>query len=284
VSRASRCALVNAGAGAWAFEEHAERLARALWLDVSETPRDYSYLLGWDGTDPPPGRLFIPFEAILLASDKRLLAAAFRRHGVATPETHLLDTEAEVEVLVSRERDRAWALKWPTGCGGAGHRLLAAGVPLPGGWPRPYVVQEFVRQETAEVFRLYGVAGETFGWNVRRFPPGIPPSPWVAHARGARYEAAGGAPAEAESVARDALAATGLLASFGCVDLLRSAAGRWLVLEVGTDGVFNHVDRDTGLPGLAEEIDARIAAAFWAPFSEKPWESGPWRPRSGAGL
>jgi hypothetical protein len=142
------------------------------------------------------------------------------------------------------------------------------------------VVQEFLRLETPEVYRLYGIGGETFGWNVRRFPAEVKPSPWVAHARGARYADAGPAPVEAEQQARSALAAAGLLASFGCVDLLRTEQGRWVVLEVGTDGMFNHVDRDLGLPALEEEIDRRLAEAFWARIGVRPWGTGSWKRRT----
>lgn len=155
-------------------------------------------------------------------------------------------------------------LKWPTGCGAGGHRRIGPGDRLPHDWPRPYVLQEFVRLERPEVYRLYGAAGELFGWNARRFPPEIAPSPWVAHARGARYEVLGAAPAEAERIAHRALNAVGLLGSFGCVDLLPAPDGGWLALEVGTDGVFNHVDRDVGDPVLAAELDRRVAEAFWA--------------------
>ena len=156
-----------------------------------------------------------------------------------------------------------WVLKWPTGCGGAGHHLLNAEAPISQDWPRPYVVQKFVRLEVPEVYRLYCVAEETFGWNVRRFPRDIAASPFVAHARGARYELAGDVPPEAEYQARKALSATGLLASFGCVDLLQEDQGQWLVLEANTDGIFSHVDREISIGNIAEEIEDRLAEAFW---------------------
>ncbi|MFN3651345.1 MAG: RimK family alpha-L-glutamate ligase [Armatimonadota bacterium] len=276
----SPCAIVNAGPGAWAFEEIAGRLSRVLWLEVASEPAERSYLLGWDDPDPPETELFIPFQAVVLASDKRLQAELFRRHGIACPRTELLPSPAEVERFLRRETGSPWVLKYPTGCGASGHRLIGAGDPVPADWPRPYVLQELVRMERPEVYRQYGAGGETFGWNVRRFPAGARPSPWVAHARGARYELPGDAPPEAEELARQTLQAAGLLDSFGCVDLLRNEAGRWLVLEVGTDGVFNHVDRDLGLPREEAELDQRLAEAFWSGSSRKPWGSGPYRPRA----
>jgi glutathione synthase/RimK-type ligase-like ATP-grasp enzyme len=281
-SIASSCAIVNAGGGAWAFEEHAHRLARALWLEVRETAVDYLYLLAWDGPEPPPCReMFIRYEAILAASDKRRLAELFERHSVAVPRTYVLESEAQVRRLAEREPDTEWVLKWPTGCGASGHRLLRSDVPIPRDWPQPYLLQEFVRMESPEVYRLYCVAGETFGWNVRRFPPGGRSSPWVAHAQGARYENAGPAPEEAEHEARRALSAAGLLSSFGCADLLRDSRGKWLVLEVNTDGVFNHVDRDIRIAGLPEEIDRRLAEAFWTRVGHRPWGDAAWKPRPG---
>src|SRR5687767_6665871 len=88
--------------------------------------------------------------------------------------------------------------------------------------------------------RTYCAAGEMFGWVARRFPEGTRVSPWVAHARGARYVRLGNPPFEACEAARRALLATQLWDSFGCVDLLRKLSGEWVVLEVGTDGLFNH--------------------------------------------
>lgn len=117
--------------------------------------------------------------------------------------------------------------------------------------------------ERPEVYRTYGAAGEIFGWVARKYPEGTKPSPWVAHARGARYERAGTLPDEARKAARVALAATGLLNSFGCADLIRKASGEWVVLEVGTDGLYNHVDRDVGDSDLENELNRRLAEAFW---------------------
>jgi hypothetical protein len=124
------------------------------------------------------------------------------------------------------------------------------------------VLQEFVRMDPPEVFRLYAVAGETFGWNVRRFPDGGPTSPWVAHVRGARYFPAGAVPPAAEQAVRQALRAADLLESFGCADLIQRGTGEWLVLEVGTDGLYSYVDRDIHIPDLAEELEDRLAMAF----------------------
>jgi glutathione synthase/RimK-type ligase-like ATP-grasp enzyme len=262
--RTDRCCILNGGGGAWAFEGLARQLSATLSLDVSETPREFNYLLSTDDLDALADReLFIPLQAIRLAADKRLLAKVFLQGSVPIPQTRLAESADEVDRILAASPEGEWCLKFPTGCGASGHRLLRPGESLLVSWPRPYVVQEFVRLECPEVYRIYGAAGDLFGWVVRRFPSGSRPSPWVAHARGARYEAGGPAPRDALVAARAALAAIDLLDSFGCVDLLRKVSGEWVVLEVGTDGLFNHVDRDLGLPELEREIQRRIADSFW---------------------
>jgi glutathione synthase/RimK-type ligase-like ATP-grasp enzyme len=256
-----KAAILNAGNEAWIFEEHAQRLARVMNLEISTTPSDYNYLLGWEGSEPS-GKSFIPVEAIQLASDKRSLAEVFAKHQVAIPKTYLLDSEEEVKRLLQKESQSQWVLKWPIGCGASGHRLQDLDTPIPHDWPRPFVLQEFIQLEVPEVYRLYCVANETFGWNARRFPSGAKVSPFVAHAQGARYETESAVPLEAEFQARQALSCTNLINSFGCADLMRDQRGNWLVLEVNTDGIYNHVDRDISIGNIANEIDERLAAAF----------------------
>ncbi|PQV64364.1 ATP-grasp domain-containing protein [Abditibacterium utsteinense] len=259
-----KACILNSGGGSWAFEEHAQRLSRAMNLEISDSPTDFNYVLGWEGAQVPDGQSFIPLQAISMASDKRRLAQVFAEHEVATPRTELLESQAEVAQVIEANSPKQWVLKWPTGCGGSGHRLQSATAPIPTDWPRPLVLQEFIRLEVPQVYRLYGVAGQTFGWNARRFSAGAGTSPFVAHAQGARYEEVGQAPHDAEIVARHALSATGLLDSFGCADLMQDDQGNWLALEVNTDGIFNHVDRDISIGNIAQEIDERLAVAFWA--------------------
>ena len=57
---------------------------------------------------------------------------------------------------------------------------------------------------------------------------------------------------------------TRLVERFGCVDLLRNTDGAWLALEVGTDGVFNHVDRDVPDEAFLTRLHARLRDAFLA--------------------
>lgn len=261
---AKTCCILNGGDGAWAFEGLANQLATALDIDVSTTPRDLNYLLFAETTDlPPDDRLFIPFSVMQLASDKRLLANCFAQNQVPTPETLLIDRWDDVVGHANQRSDVQWCLKYPTGCGASGHRVIEPGTKLPRDWPTPFVVQEFIRLEAPEVYRTYCAGGELFGWVTRRYPLGVKPSPWVAHARGARYVNVGTAPLPAQEAALAALQATGLLVSFGCVDLIQRPDGEWLVLEVGTDGMFNHVDRDLNDAGMEEEISQRIGQAFW---------------------
>ncbi|HEX4606696.1 MAG TPA: hypothetical protein VH092_00680 [Urbifossiella sp.] len=273
------CGILNGGDGAWAFAPLAAQLGRALWLDVSDTPRRFNYLLQTD--HPDPGGLFIPVRAVHLAADKRRLAEVFAAAGVPTPETRLIGSLEEADRLLRDRPGREWCVKFPTGCGASGHRHLVPEMVLPRTWPLPLVVQEFVRLDRPEVYRTYAAGGDLFGWVARRFPAGAKASPWVAHARGARYADAGRAPAAAAAAARAALEAAGLLGSFGCADLLQKPTGEWVVLEVGTDGLFNHVDRDLGLPDVERELQRRVAGAFWDRVGARPWGAGDWYPRPG---
>lgn len=260
----ANCCVLNGGPGSWAFEPLAHRLSSCLGIEVSDRPRRFNYLLHVeDGTQLVGCKVFIPVEAIRMASDKRLLAAAFAEHGVPTPETHLLEGWHQVIRFVSGQSDKEWCLKYPTGCGGSGHRMITEASAAPPNWPSPFIVQEFVRMDRPEVYRTYGAACELFGWVARRFPEGVRSSPWVAHARGARYVRLNEMPGGALQAAGRALLAAGLGNSFGCVDLLQKPTGEWVVLEVGTDGLYNHVDRDLGDEELERELDQRVADAFW---------------------
>lgn len=263
--RPEECCILNSGRGAWAFQPLANRLARVLGVDVSETPRRFNYVLGLENPERefPQGASFIPLSAIERAADKRLIAEAFLAQGVPAPRAVLAANFAEALRWVEEHSDLRWCLKYPTSCGASGHRMVHVDSVEPRNWPRPFVVQEFIPLARPEVFRIYSGGEEVFGWVVRRFPDGVAESPWVAHARGARYEDCGEAPLEAMAVAQKAIAACGLGGSFGCVDLLQRATGEWLALEAGTDGIFNHVDRDLGGLPLEEEIDRRIAEAFF---------------------
>jgi hypothetical protein len=280
--KAECCCILNGGAGAWAFEELAEQLRRSLWLDVATEPHEFNYLLSTDCFEAEGvGESFIPRRSIWIASDKRLQARTFAAAAVPIPETRLLGSLAEAELVVAEDPGREWCLKFPTGCGASGHRRLEPGLTLSKGWPFPLLVQEFIRLDFPEVFRTYVAAGRLFGWVVRRFPAGVTSSPWVAHARGARYEEAGEAPPEALAAAGSALKAVGLWGSFGCVDLLRRPNGEWVVLETGTDGVFNHVDRALGLPDLELDLHRKVAEAFWSRLGDwRPWGRGEWRLRT----
>lgn len=264
---ASHCTILNGGDGSWAFDPLAQQLSAALGVPIGIEPRGFNYLLHLDSIPADfSAQLFIPISAIRLAADKRLLATAFAKHGVPTPRTILLETFQDVTRFVAANHDLQWCLKYPTGCGANGHRLITSASPDPAqlsNWPRPFVVQEFIPLARPEVYRLYAADGELFGWNARRFPTDVRPSPWVAHARGARYELAHDPPPAALQAAQAALQATGLDGGFGCVDLLRRPSGEWLVLEVGTDGLFNYVDRDLGHPELEAELLSRITRAFW---------------------
>jgi len=256
--------ILNTGQNAWAFESVAKKLATATGLPVQERPAEKNYLLGCDDLPKPNSghEYFVDLASIQMATDKRLIAEAFDRETVPCPRTLIFDTLHEAKSFASQHGTCKWCLKFPSSCGGAGHRLIDDVQTLPRDWPTPLILQEFIELKEPEVYRTYTVAGEIFGWIARRFPPERKRSPWVAHARGARYEVCGEMPRKARSVAAKALSATGLLNRFGCVDLIEDQAGRWLALEVGTDGWLNHVDRDLGDSKLEADITQKLADAI----------------------
>ncbi len=189
------CCVLNGGPGSWAFEPLAEQLSSALGVAISAEPRRFNYVLSFeDLSDDFSREVFIQLSSIRIASDKRLLAEAFQRHGVPTPHTVLLDTFAEVVQFVRQHAETEWCFKFPTGCGGHGHRIVNMDSSEPKNWPRPFVLQEFIRLERPEVYRIYCADGDLFGWVARRFPAGCKRSPWVVYACGARYERLGEPP------------------------------------------------------------------------------------------
>lgn len=260
----SQCCILNAGAGSWAFEPLANQLSAGIGVDVSDQPRQFNYLLHVeDQTVARACKSFIPLEAIQFASDKRLLAATFNEHGIRTPTTLLLGEFEEAKQFVRSNGNKRWCLKYPTSCGASGHRMLRESDSEPPNWPKPFIVQEFISLTTPEVYRTYCAGAEVFGWLVRRFPKGTKSSPWVAHAQGARYENLQEIPKNAFQLAEEAFRVAMLWNAFGCVDLIRGPNEEWLVLEVGTDGLFNHVDRDLGDTEFEKILLQRIANAFW---------------------
>lgn len=69
-------------------------------------------------------------------------------------------------------------------------------------------------------------------------------------------------PATAAQAATAALEATSLLQTFGCVDLLQRSDGSWVVLEVGTDGLFTHLDRDLNDSAFETGLLERVCDSF----------------------
>lgn len=258
--------ILNTGQNAWAFEPIANAIASATGLPVHAQPQQKNYLLACDSLpEPSPDQdFFVPLRAIQIATDKRLIAATFAHMHVPSPQTVLVDTLTHAQTYASKHPEKRWCLKYPNSCAGTGHRLLEKITTLPADWPKPIILQEFITMHEPAVYRTYSVRGEIFGWIARRFPPGRQPSPWVAHARGARYESCGELPSLAKETAQQALSAAGLYKSFGCVDLIENDAGQWLALEVGTDGWTSHVDRDLADEQLEAELTNRLAAAIKA--------------------
>lgn len=257
-----RLGILNYGPAAWAFDNLARQLAARLGVDVVLRPRAFNYVLGAEPLDlPDKDAQFVDVDTIQLASDKRLLAQTFKAANVPTPITELVDDLDAAREFIRKHPHGEWCLKYPIGTGATGHRLFTVDTSLPPNWPTPLVVQEFIRLENPEVYRIYAAAGDVFGWLLRRYDNGSG-SPWVAHARGARWHRLPGPPAAAAQAASRALEATNLLQTFGCADLLQRHDGTWVVLEVGTDGLFTHVDRDLADPEFEKELLDRICQSF----------------------
>lgn len=256
--------ILNSGNGAWIYQELAESLAESLKIQISDVPGDYNYVLYWEESNIKQieDKMFIPFKGIKLASDKRLLAKKFSENNIDIPETYLINTYQEVCDFIQNQTGQ-WCLKYPIGCGASGHKIIDNSQQIPQKWLKPYVVQKFIKLDRLQVFRLYCAGGILFGWNRRRYSSEKNSSPWVAHAQGAVYEILGTPPQQVEILATKALKATHLFESFGCVDLLLDNNGNWLVLEVGTDGIFNYVDRNIDNPNLEAEIERKITDAFF---------------------
>lgn len=261
--------ILCGGSSSWVFEALAEHLSLVLSVKIVQHPAKFNYVLAYDALNKIiEDTWFIPFDGIHIASDKRLVARRFHAANVRSPKTLLCADIESAKQEVLKDSNRNWCLKYPTSTGATGHRMFDVGSSIPTDWPLPIVLQEFIELERPEVYRTYCVGGEIFGWVVRRNPDVNSKDPWIAHARGAHYSDCGELPEAAASIAADALRATGLLQSFGCVDLLHSPSEGWVVLEVGTDGIFNHIDRDLEVPHLEREIDLRLARSFWRCLGE----------------
>lgn len=264
-------AIVNQGGGKWAFEKLANMLTESLWIDVTDNFGDIDYILCLEKEEVNDINSFVPIQSIKIASDKRAIAERFNAYDVNRPKTFIANNETEIELILSEYPETLWILKYPTGCGGINHRFLDNVSQIPKNWEKPFLIQEFIESEIPEVYRLYCVDTEIFGFNARRFKDKNIKSPWVSHAQGAVYVYDESPDIEAQEVAKMALISTGLYYSFGAVDLLKNKQGKWYALEVGTDGIYNYVDRDVENEKLYDEINERLARAFWKKIGIPPW-------------
>lgn len=264
--------ILNQSDGKWVFEDLAQILSRSLWVDISETPGDLNYILCTDSEliTSQVGS-YIPLRSIEIAADKREIEQKFKAFGVNRPKTFILASIQDVESILTTHTSNRWILKYPTGCGGMNHRLIEHVSEIPEHWPQPFLIQEFIESVEPAVYRFYCVDGNLFGFNARKFADPNISTPWVSHANGARYNYEETPPPAAIEVATAALTATGLYYSFGAVDLIKDLHDRWYALEVGTDGIYNHVDRDIDNDALLDELNERLAIAFWKRLGTPPW-------------
>lgn len=263
--------IINRTGGKWAFEKLANMLSESLWVDIQEDLGDINYLLCLEEQEIYNINSFIPPDSIIVASDKRKIEERFNRYSVPRPKTFMASSEKEAELILLEYPQIKWILKYPIGCGGINHRLLENISQIPNRWPKPFLLQELIELSMPQVYRLYCVDSQLFGFNVRRFKDKNIKTPWVSHAQGARYEYGESPDKKAQEVAKMALISTGLYQSFGVVDLLKNEEGKWYALEVGTDGIYNHVDREVENENLFHEINERLAKAFWKSLGNPPW-------------
>ncbi len=272
VTTLNRLTILNTSAGKWAFESLAQTLSRSLWVDISDREAELNYVLCTD-SESVDNKIasFIPIESIKIAADKRKIEQRFSSHGVARPKTLILESRQEIASLLAQSTTHCWVLKYPTGCGGIHHRIIEDISQIPNKWPQPFLVQEFIESIEPAVYRFYCIDRDLFGFNARKFTDPENASPWVAHANGARYDYTETPTPSAIEIAKAALIATGLYDSFGAVDLIRDIGGKWCALEVGTDGIYNHVDRDLDNNPLLDELNERLAIAIWKKVGTPPW-------------
>jgi glutathione synthase/RimK-type ligase-like ATP-grasp enzyme len=264
--------ILNQSDGGWAFENLAQILSRSLWIDISENAGNLNYILCNDMKIIDANcNSFIPLDSIRIASDKREIEKKFKTAGVARPQTFILDSSQAVKLFLESHNSNSWILKYPTGCGGIHHRIIQHVDEIPEKWPEPFLIQEFIKSVQPAVYRFYCVDGYLFGFNARKFSDPKISTPWVSHANGARYNYEETPNQEAIETAKAALIATGLDYSFGVVDLVKDINGNWYALEVGTDGIYNHVDRDFENDDLLDELNERLAVAFWKRIGTPPW-------------
>ncbi len=263
--------ILNQSEGRWAFANLAQMLSRSLWVDIGETPADLNYILCTEELIDNNLNSFILVNSIKIASDKREIEKRFKSYGVARPLTFILESSAQVRAILAEHHHQRWILKYPTGCGGIHHRIIQDISQIPDKWPQPFLIQEFIESIQPAVYRVYCVDSNLFGFNARKFADPEISTPWVSHANGARYNYEETPDREAIEVAKTALIATGLYYSFGVVDLVKDINDCWYALEVGTDGIYNHVDRDLENDGLLDELNQRLALAFWKRLGTPPW-------------
>ena len=252
-----RAAILHAGPWKDVFGDFPAHLSACTGLPITERPDglDLAYVLGWFERKPLPCESFIPLDAVYLAHDKRRQAKFFSENGIAAPESLLVGTEDEVLAFSRTRPDKEWLLKWPVGCGGIGHQVLDAKTEITPLWRPPFLVQELIRMERPRVYRFFSAGGETFNWCVRESNEKTARTPFISARGGATVRLEDPVPEAARAEAERALKAAGLWDTLGAVDMIRSDAGRWFVIELNTDGIYHFLRRVVDVPGFTATLD-----------------------------
>lgn len=119
------------------------------------------------------GRALHPLEVLQIGERFQV---ELRRSKCSRFELLLGDDRLTHRKTHARDSGGEWCLKFPTSCGGAGHMLVTQHSTIPDMWPRPYILQEFIRMTDPRVYRTYIAGSSLFGWVTRKFPPGAKPA------------------------------------------------------------------------------------------------------------
>jgi len=192
-------------------------------------------------------------RAIERSVDKAMTTFLLRRHGIPTLPTWVTERESVARATLMREAALGHELvvKPLFGSQGKGLQRVAAGDPVPGADDvhGVWYLQRFLNSGEGNWhdWRVLVAGGRPVAAMLRRGRS------WVTNvARGARVEAVD-AHGELARLAIEATAAVG--ADYAGVDLMRSAEGRWAVLEV------NSIPAWRGLQAVAPARIADVLAA-----------------------
>ena len=203
--------------------------------------------------------VFNDARAIERCVDKSMTSFLLHRAGLPTPPTWSLESPEAAAAVVEREAGpgRPLVLKPLFGSQGRGLQLVedAAGLPAATAVGGVYYLQRYVAGDGVgwRDWRVFVVGGKAVAAMIRH---GVS---WRTNAaQGARCEGVA-ATGELAALAVAAAAATG--AGYAGVDIIRDAAGRFLVLEVNSNPAWAALQRVSAINIAQALADHLLAAA-----------------------